>query len=327
VSTGVLESLEPLRALRRFAVDAPPELATMDDDDARSFVRGPGEYPARLRAYLEEYGDRCFEELKLESVTLRQDPALLVRLLVAGALGPIAEPAPQTQPRDPVLRLLVARSRSAIAGRESSRLDRTRVYGMARDLVVRSGELAARAGRLDAPRDVFWLTLDEAFSDEGDLRGAIAARRLDQAAFALLPYYRRLIFTGEPFDRRPTASVTLAAAVDATPGRFTGTAVSGGTVTGPVRIVTDPGAVRPGTGDVLVTTMTDPGWVFLLAGAAAVIAERGSPLSHTAIVARELGVPMVVGVHQATRLLRDGDVVEVDGTAGIVRVVSQGPEE
>ncbi|WP_407343231.1 PEP-utilizing enzyme [Pengzhenrongella phosphoraccumulans] len=90
--------------------------------------------------------------------------------------------------------------------------------------------------------------------------------------------------------------------------------------------MTDPGAVRPGSGDVLVTVMTDPGWVFLLAGATAVIAERGSPLSHTAIVARELGVPMVVGVHQATRLLRDGDVVEVDGTAGIVRVIEQDPE-
>jgi rifampicin phosphotransferase len=325
VSTGVLESLQPLRELRRFAADAPSGLAAMDDDDARKYVNGPGEYPARLRAYLAEYGDRCFEELKLESVTLRQDPALLVRLLVAGALGPTAETAPQTQPRDPVLRLLVAKARAAIAGRESSRMDRTRVYGMARDLVVRSGELAAAAGRLDAPRDVFWLTLDEAFRDGGDLRGAIAARRRDQAAFALLPYYRRLVFTGEPFDRRPTGSVTLAAAVDATPGRFTGTAVSGGTVTGPVRIVTDPGAVRPGAGDVLVTTMTDPGWVFLLAGAGAVIAERGSPLSHTAIVARELGVPMVVGVHQATRLLRDGDVVEVDGTAGIVRVVEQEP--
>ncbi|WP_407343232.1 hypothetical protein [Pengzhenrongella phosphoraccumulans] len=223
VSTGVLESLKPLGELRRLAADAPPELASMDDDAARAYVNGQGEYPARLRAYLAEYGDRCFEELKLESVTLRQDPALLVRLLVAGALGPVTEPTAPTLPRDPVLRLLVARARAAIAGRESSRLDRTRVYGMARDLVVRSGELAAQAGRLDAPRDVFWLTLDEAFSDEafsddGDLRGAIAARRRDQAAFALLPYYRRLVFTGEPFDRRPAAPVTLAAAVDATPG-------------------------------------------------------------------------------------------------------------
>ncbi|QTE28510.1 PEP-utilizing enzyme [Pengzhenrongella sicca] len=325
VSTGALESLQPLLALRRFVADAPPELAAMDDDAARAYVAGAGELPARLRAYLADYGDRCFEELKLESVTLRQDPALLVTLLVAGTLGPIAEPAPTTHPRDPVLRLLVSRARAAIAGRESSRLDRTRVYGMARDLVVRSGELADQAGRLDDPREVFWLTLDEAFSDEGDRRGEIAARRRDQAAFALLPHYRRLVFTGEPFDRRPAGSVALAAAVDATPGRFTGTAVSGGTTTGSVRIVTDPAAVRPDAGDVLVTTMTDPGWVFLLAGARAVIAERGSPLSHTAIVARELGVPMVVGVHQATRLLRDGDVVEVDGTAGIVRLIDREP--
>jgi pyruvate,water dikinase len=295
----------------------------MDQETARAFVAGPGEYPARLRAYLEQYGDRCFEELKLESMTLRQDPALLVRLVASGgSMGDAAQTIPHKPPRDPVLRLLVGRARQAIAGRESSRLDRARVYGMARDIVRRAGDLGATQGRLDHPADVFWLTLDEAFTDTGDVRAAIARRRSDQEAYARLPHYRRVVFAREPFDRRSSTAVTVSADDMEATGLLTGVAVSAGTVTGTVRIVTDASAVRPRPGDILVTAMTDPGWVFLLAGAGGVIAERGSPLSHTAIVARELGVPMVVGVDRATRRFRDGDVVEIDGAAGTVRVLT-----
>ena len=102
--------------------------------------------------------------------------------------------------------------------------------------------------------------------------------------------------------------------------------MSGGLVTGRVHLVGDPSADAVPAGRVLVTAMTDPGWVFLLAGAAAVITERGSPLSHTAIVARELGVPMVAGVSGATRLLAEGSLVEVNGTTGTIRVLEgEGP--
>jgi pyruvate,water dikinase len=77
------------------------------------------------------------------------------------------------------------------------------------------------------------------------------------------------------------------------------------------------------TGKVLVAEMTDPGWVFLMASAAALVVEKGSLLSHTAIIGRELGVPTVVGVEGATELIRSGQLVQVNGQTGDVCLQSE----
>ena len=74
---------------------------------------------------------------------------------------------------------------------------------------------------------------------------------------------------------------------------------------------------------ILVTKMTDPGWVFLIAGAKAVVSEKGSLLSHTAIISRELGKPAVVGIPHITEELEDGDLVRVDGNTGTVTVLAE----
>jgi pyruvate,water dikinase len=76
-------------------------------------------------------------------------------------------------------------------------------------------------------------------------------------------------------------------------------------------------------GEVLVAPMTDPGWVFLMVAASGIVVERGSPLSHTAIIGRELGIPTVVGVKNATTAIQDGATVELDGRAGTVRITSR----
>lgn len=87
---------------------------------------------------------------------------------------------------------------------------------------------------------------------------------------------------------------------------------------GPVRVVVDPGDARVRPGEILVAERTDPGWIMLFPLAAGVLVERGSALSHSAIVARELGIPTVVALDDATRWLRDGDWVELDGASGAV---------
>jgi pyruvate,water dikinase len=94
--------------------------------------------------------------------------------------------------------------------------------------------------------------------------------------------------------------------------------VSRGVVTGPVRILRalDPEALRPG--EILVARATDPGWTPLFHRAGGLVTELGGMLSHGAVVARELGLPAVVNLPGATRLLRDGVVVTVDGGRGIV---------
>jgi pyruvate,water dikinase len=87
-----------------------------------------------------------------------------------------------------------------------------------------------------------------------------------------------------------------------------------------VLVVDNPQSVKNYRGKILVTKMTDPGWVFLLSAAKGIIAEKGSLLSHTAIVSRELKIPSVVGARNATRLLQTGDIVTMNGYTGEVTV-------
>lgn len=94
-----------------------------------------------------------------------------------------------------------------------------------------------------------------------------------------------------------------------------------GTAEGEVLVIKNVTQNLDTAGKILVTKMTDPGWVFLLAGASGIIAEKGSLLSHTAIISRELGKPAVVDVNNATKILKTGDFVKIDGDAGrIVRL-------
>ena len=92
-----------------------------------------------------------------------------------------------------------------------------------------------------------------------------------------------------------------------------------GVVRGPVRVVRDPRAAMLLPGEILVAERTDPGWVMLFPAAAGLLVERGSLLSHSAIVAREMGIPAVVSVPGLTRTLRAGEWVEFDGSSGIIR--------
>lgn len=100
-----------------------------------------------------------------------------------------------------------------------------------------------------------------------------------------------------------------------------GTGCSKGVAVGAARVVLDPRADMRVAGEVLVARMTDPGWVFLMISAAAIVVEKGSLLSHTAIIGRELGVPTVVGLEDATSRIPDGARVRVDGRAGTVELL------
>jgi pyruvate,water dikinase len=91
---------------------------------------------------------------------------------------------------------------------------------------------------------------------------------------------------------------------------------------GPVCVVLDPASAALSPGSILVAERTDPGWIMIFPSAAGIIVERGSMLSHSAIVARELGIPAIVSVPGATTWLKDGDWVEMDGSTGIVRKVA-----
>ncbi|MBR6837638.1 MAG: phosphoenolpyruvate synthase, partial [Oscillospiraceae bacterium] len=79
-------------------------------------------------------------------------------------------------------------------------------------------------------------------------------------------------------------------------------------------------------GKIIVAKMTDPGWVFLLSHSAGIISEKGSLLSHTAIISRELKIPAVVGVKDASEIIKDGDIIELDGNSGTIRICGKEKE-
>jgi pyruvate,water dikinase len=93
-------------------------------------------------------------------------------------------------------------------------------------------------------------------------------------------------------------------------------------VRGSVRVVRDPRNAQLPAGSILVADHTDPGWIMLFPSARGLLVERGSLLSHSAIVARELGIPAVVSIPGLTDWLSDGDVVELDGAEGVVRRIT-----
>ena len=177
---------------------------------------------------------------------------------------------------------------------------------------------------LSGPRDVFNLTVEELL---GAVEGSGITTDLKQLARLRDAELKAQLARPDPPERfsvrgaHITGVASLAAeTAAATTGEEVrkGLACCKGLVTAKVRVIEDPRTEALLPGEILVARHTDPGWIAVFANAAGVIAERGSLLSHSAIVAREMGVPCVVSLKGVTQWLKTGDVVRLDGGAGTV---------
>jgi phosphohistidine swiveling domain-containing protein len=181
------------------------------------------------------------------------------------------------------------------------------------------GELMAERGELDEPTDVFMLTVEELLEPRLEDRRAIAAERR-----SVRDEYRGLdvpdLFNGVPVPF-PAADPTSGGGAGTV---VTGTPVSPGVVEGIARLIVDsPGAdetLEPG--EILVCRTTDPGWASVMMLALALVIDIGGPISHGAIVARELGIPCVIGTRDGTAQIRTGDRLRVDGAKGEVEIMA-----
>lgn len=340
-----IESMKPVRALEELAALAArrgelPRLREIQSgSDYEEYVSSGGILAEKMTDYIRQYGDRNAEELKLESRTFRTNPELLVQKILYFAEQGMGEWDTQFGESHRIqnsevgqlkglCRIFAKKAALGIKNREKSRLNRSRLYGMMRAMMRKVGENLAAAGQIAAQDDIFFLTYEEverAVADGGNLRELVENRRELYQRFGKLPAYARLIFAEKVFDKSPKNIGGMRAAASA--DRLEGIACSGGKARGEVLLVENPTLQTDTAGKILVAKMTDPGWVFLLAGAAGIIAEKGSLLSHTAIISRELRKPAVVGVENATRLLRNGDLVEVDGDTGQIVVLETGGRE
>jgi len=352
---GTLESIAPARSVVRIAeaVAEHPEARAfflseqseqqlwveVQRDSRWSFIR------EAFERHLEAFGDRTLHELKLETASLREDPALLVasvrNCLRAGKKVATLEDH-ERQSREegerrveqalkghPLRAAIFGRvlelARRSVANRESMRLARTRAYGIAKRIYRALGQRLTEAALLTQAGDVFFLTTQEV---AGAVRGHGATsnlRALVQLRRTEAEPQRTRRLPGRIVTRGLVAAATVAEEAAPLPrigGRILqGTGCSRGLVRATAKVVLEPRADLRVDGEILIAPMTDPGWVLLMVSAAGIVSERGSLLSHTAIVGRELGIPTVVGVPDATRLISTGDSLQLDGASGTVTIL------
>jgi pyruvate,water dikinase len=202
--------------------------------------------------------------------------------------------------------------------RETHKDHLVRYIAAARAEIAAVGVELADRGLLDDAADVFFLDLPKARAALGGvgLRDVVAARRADYDRELRRRHVPRILLT----DGTEPEAVALPGAASGMPadGALRGTPASAGTVTGPARVVLDPVGAHLEPGEVLVAPSTDPGWTPLFLTAGALVMEMGGANSHGAVVAREYGIPAVVGVPGATTQITTGEAVTVDGAAGLV---------
>ncbi|MDC0099378.1 PEP-utilizing enzyme [Crocinitomicaceae bacterium] len=313
----------------------------------KSFKNGDHpEFYAQLNDYIEDFGDRCVGELKLETISFKEDPSLYIdflkSLVVQGVTRKSASSSVDIDIRikaeaevskayryRPIKRMMFNRrlknTRFLVSNRENLRYERTRVFGLTREMFSHIGKEFEKAGVLDNFRDVYYLTMQEMF---GAIEGSIVDTDLKALTAMRKKEYQKYEEMEEPSERFTTYDgvhlnndffdTSLEQDFD---GDLKGIGCCPGIVKARVQVVKHPKDVAGMNGDILVTSSTDPGWVTLFPTASAIIVERGSLLSHSAIVSREMGIPCIVGVTGLLKTLKTGDLIEMNGSTGQIKII------
>jgi pyruvate,water dikinase len=339
VTTEMDLSLWQLAAQIR--ADAAATTAVRDGDvvDLAARYRAGGLPPAvqqGLDMFLSKYGHRAAAEIDIGLPRWREDPGYLLSVLANYLRLPpdAADPASDFQrgaaDAEAMIGTLQDRARRrgrARAAAVNFSLRRTRqlaglrempkylmIVGLAgaRAELVTIGEQLAATGRVAQSDDVFFLDLREvrAAIDGVDQRAVVRQRREAYGQELRRRHLPRLLLSD--------GTEPEAATVPAADGALRGTPASAGVVTAPARVVLDPAGAHLEPGEILVAPSTDPGWTPLFLTAGGLVMEMGGANSHGAVVAREYGIPAVVGVPDATDLIATGQQLHVDGTSGVV---------
>jgi pyruvate,water dikinase len=272
------------------------------------------EDPAPLERMIRGYADRPDAEdpVQRERVARARLPELQRQLLAA---------LPVTQ--RPTARLVLTFAERLLPLRGVGKRAFLQSLDVARGAARRLGEHLVAEARLTSAEDVFQLTVDELTdvlpADAAHLAQLRRERGREYEAMRLPGNWR-----GRP---DPIAVATdpcraegsMTEAIEA----ISGLGVSAGVAEGRVRVVVDPSFAEVEPGEVLVTSTTDPSWASIMFLSSALIVDIGGPLSHAAVVARELGVPCVVNTRTGSSVLRTGDVVRVDGNTGSVEILDR----
>jgi len=296
---------------------------------------------ARFDDHIKRFGDRWQGELKLETVTPADNPQVLLDVLRNHVLalsttrsGPGKSALHWTISQLPLvqrltLRTLAGLSRVLIANRENTRFERTRVFGLVRRIFRAIGRRLAERGHFSAADDIFYLTKDEVFdliqgtAADAQPGSTVRERRAAIEIWRSQPALGRFRTQGLLAEYR---AATGAQRTTMTGRVLTGTGASPGIVRSRVRLINSPGDLGEASGCIIVAESTDPGWSFIFPLISGILVERGSMLSHAAIVAREMNIPAIVGIEGLMQGLHDNALVEIDGATGIVTVLDEANE-
>ncbi len=347
--TGELQSAEAGIALWRLARDAAalPEIrAILLSPTAWNEVRpqlealpAGREFLTRWDRFLHQHGHHARGEMDMYIPRWREQPDYVLEvvrnfMVAAGKTDPEADQRRHAVERErlkakmlavtsnPAKRLVfsyvVRQAQLSAAIRENVKDAGIRVIADTRAILVELGQrLAARGVFADAD-DIFFLRFPEVEpavnGNAGfDIRASVAERRAEYAKNLTLSPPAIIVGRYDPEKHKPDT-------VDAS-AELKGLAVSPGIVTGPARVILNTGTEQVLPGEILVAPFTDPGWTPYFIPAAGIVMDQGGLLSHGSIVAREYGIPAVVNVGAATRLIRTGQMIQVDGDSGRVRIL------
>jgi pyruvate,water dikinase len=332
-----------LWALAQVVQADPPSAALVQNtsptqlSDAYHSASLPAALQHSLTQFLATYGHRSVNELDMGVPRWSEDPTYLFGVLASylqlrdSALAPDRQFQRAAQEAEAMLVELTRRAQRvsrvrgvlvsfflrrarALGGlREMPRFALALLLAQARAILSPVGDALVQAGRLERASDIFFLSLPEihAALDGADMRRNVTERHAEydrERARRHVPLV--LLSDGtEP---------TIASATPTSAEQLRGTPASSGRVTGLARVMRDPRAAQLAQGEILVAPSTDPGWTPLFLTAGGLVMETGGAMSHGAIVAREYGIPAVVGVAEATERIRTGQRITVDGATGTV---------
>ncbi|UOG74862.1 PEP-utilizing enzyme [Hymenobacter tibetensis] len=320
----------PQPALRQLLLAAPADLHAQVAQLAPDFHQ-------RVEEFIAQYGDRTVGELKLETTTMRVNPAVFYQYLrnfLLTSPTPAAEPLSylQEQARQELAARLAPRGRwfrrrlqgnldklqLAIRYREALRLERTRLFGMYRALYLAMGQHLTQKHQLAAALDVFWLTEAEIIaalqaSSTAEWQALVQQRRHEFEQYAHEDVPSRVTVPSPPTTAAPVST--------ADSGALRGTGCYPGVARGEVLVITDPGGDLNVSGKIVCALRTDPGWAALFPMCRGVIIEKGSSLSHSVILLRELGIPTIINVAAVTKRLSTGQRISMNGETGEIQIL------
>jgi pyruvate,water dikinase len=319
--------------------DAPTRAALADRAPAElsaAFRRGalPPLLQRELETFLVRYGHRAIAEIDLGLPRWSEDPSHLLgaianyQRLDAAALAPDEQFARGAREAEATIatllsrvhglrrllaRKLLRRVRALAGAREAPKFHVVRVFAQGRAILAPVGAALAAEGRVATADDIWFLTLPDArraLAGE-DMRQRVAERRAEYRREERRRHIPRVLLS----DGTDAEAAFTSPAAD---GAIRGTPASPGTARGVAHVMFSPAGARLEPGEVLVAPATDPGWTPLFLTASALVMEMGGMMSHGAVVAREYGIPAVVGVPDATTRIATGERIVVDGSAGTV---------